>query len=312
MTLPNFLIIGAPKAGTSSLHVYLEQHPDIYMSPVKEPHFFMLNNKPMNFEGPGDGNRFKLAVHRMDDYQNLFQGVTNEHAIGESSTTYLLSEQAPERIKKHIPEVKLIVILRNPVEAAYASFLHLLREADEPFKDFSRALKAEQSRSENNWEPLWKYTKRGFYYPQLNRYFNTFSRQQIKVYLFEEFKNNPQAVLNNIFEFLGVDETFSPDMSVRYNVSAMPRSQALNEAIFKPGLAKSTFRLICPPKIRHRITQQIKLWNYNGFQKPQMSEENEYYLKQLFREDILKLQDLIQKDLTHWLEEPVKAGTSES
>ncbi len=245
MTMPNFLIVGAPKAGTSSIYAYLKQHPDVYMSPVKEPHFFMLDNKKAAFQGPGDSDRFKSAVHRLEDYQRLFDGVRDEVAIGEASTTYLGSHVAAAQIKRCLPNAKIIAILRHPVDAAYASFLHLARDGDELQKSFSAALQAEKERIEMNWDPIWHHTKRGFYYSQVERYYQLFGKEQVKVYLYENFKQNPQSILQDMFAFLGVDKAFVPNMSTKYNVSKMPRSVALNRLLLKPNPFKKTVSSYC-------------------------------------------------------------------
>ncbi|MEM8777528.1 MAG: sulfotransferase [Cyanobacteria bacterium P01_G01_bin.49] len=305
MKLPNFLIIGAPKAGTSSLYAYLNQHPEIYMSPIKEPHFFMLNDEKANFQGPGDQVRFKLSVHQLEEYKKLFEGSKNEIAIGEASTTYLGSNTAPERIKYYIPDVKLIAILRNPVDAAYASFMHLVRDGDESLKDFELALQAEEKRLKMNWDPLWHYTRRGFYYLQVNRYFETFNRDQIKIYIYEDFKKNPNFILKDIFQFLNVNENFLIDMSKKYNISGIPKSRVLNSILLKDNKFKSAAKLLFPRGVRKSASNQIKLWNMNNLRKPKMSEESRIYLTHLFREDLLRLQDLIQQDISVWLNDSI-------
>lgn len=133
MTLPNFLIIGAAKAGTTSLYHYLAQHPQIYMSPIKEPNFFALEERCVDFRGPGDHLYIKqFSVTELERYRSLFQGVTHEQAVGEASPLYLYSPVAPARSHRYVPEMKLIAILRHPVDRAYSAFLHLLRDEREP------------------------------------------------------------------------------------------------------------------------------------------------------------------------------------
>lgn len=300
MTLPNFLIIGAPKAGTSSLYNYLQQHPEIYMSPVKEPHFFAFADQKLSFRGPGDRERLQDTVTNLADYKKLFAGVTNEKAIGEASTTYLGNPQAPERIKKYLPQVKLIAIVRNPADAAYASFLHLLRDGDESITDFSVALQAEKKRIADNWESLWHYKTRNFYYPQFKRYFDLFEPEQIKIYLYEDFQSKNQAVTQDIYQFLGVDPNFVPDLSYRQNVSAMPQNLSLNRLISKPNVWKSTFNLVVPKSLRNILKTNLQSWNFNNFQKPEFSSAIRFQLLQEYQEDILKLQDLLNRDLSYW------------
>lgn len=301
MKLPNFLIIGAPKAGTSSLYYYLKQHPQIYLSSIKEPHFFSIENSTINFQGPGDKERYQQATSCLQDYSKLFEAVTTETAIGEASTSYLSNKYAPARIKQYIPQAKFIAILRNPVDAAYSSYLHLLRDGDETIKDFDLALQAENQRIQQNWEGIWHYKNRGFYYGQLKRYFDIFERSQIKIYLYQDFKDSPLQVLQNIFQFLEVETNFLPNIEDKFNVSAVPKNILLNKMILKPNLVKSLFKSVIPHTLSRQISYFFLQWNFRQSSKQIMSIEVRQKLSLAYREDILKLQDLIQKDLTAWL-----------
>ena len=175
MTMPNFFIVGAQKAGTTSLYYYLKQHPQIYMSPRKEPHFF--EGMHWDFYRPG---RMALPVTDLADYQALFEGVTDEKAIGEASASYLYSPKAPTLIKRSIPYARLIAILRNPADRAYSNFLHCVRAGRESIVDFAEALRVEEGRIKGNWGPLWHYKQKGFYYAQVKRYLDTFGRDPVQ------------------------------------------------------------------------------------------------------------------------------------
>ena len=265
MVMPNFLVIGAAKAGTTSVYEYLKQHPQIWMSPLKETNFFALEGETLNFRGPGDQdyiNRFSIT--KIEDYINLFQGVSNQIAIGEASPLYLYSPKAPERIRHYTPDTKIIIILRNPVDRAYSSFLHLIRDGREQIRNFAQALQEEEERIRSNWEHIWHYKQLGFYYVQLNRYFNTFYKQQIRVYLFEDLMTNPIFRLEDIFKFIGVNEEVIPDISVKHNVSVISKDKAPTELLLRL-------------QVRRRLVE-------------------------VYREDISKLQHLLQRDLSGWLE----------
>lgn len=298
MTLPNFLIIGAAKSGTTSLYYYLSQHPEIYMSPVKEPYFFAIEGEGTNFQGLGNLKNFKY-VKDIETYSALFDKVSNELAIGEASTWYLYKPQAVKRIKYYIPEAKLIAMLRNPVDRAYSQFTYMISEGREPLMDFSQALEAESKRISNNWLPWWHYKQRGFYYQQLKRYFETFNHEQIKVYLYEEFKDDSITVLQDIFNFLGVDNRFVPEKLQKHNVTYIPQSQTINQLLNPRNSFNSTLRNIFPSQLRKLIKSQ--LLKLNKRQPPSLKIEVRKELVAEYREDILKLQDLIQKDLSHWL-----------
>ena len=300
MTMPNFLIIGAAKAGTTSLYASLKQHPQIYMTTVKEPNFFALEGEKLDFPSgvPREGYRANCKTS-IESYCEQFQGVSNEIAIGEASPIYLYHPKAPERIQHYVPHAKLIAILRNPVERAYSNFLHHMRECCEPFTDFAQALQQEENRIRNNWWWGFYYVSAGFYYIQLKRYFDKFDRSQIHVYLYEELHTNPVSLLRDIFKFLQVDETFIPNTSTKYNVSGIPKNQLFYNFLTQPNLIKEPFKRLLPSNLRQSIVLNLK---NRSLIKPQLSSEVRSQLIQVYREDILKLQDLIERDLSQWLE----------
>ena len=301
MTLPNFLIIGAAKSGTTSLYRYLGQHPEVYAN-VKEPGYFALAGQRLNYSGPGDQNGFvRRAITDPAAYEALFEGVTNEKVYGEASVLYLYSQEAPLRIKKTIPQVKLIAILRNPVERAYSSYLHLRRDGREPLANFVDALAAEPERIVANWEHQWHYTRLGFYHTQLVRYFALFPANQIAVYTYDELKANPAALMQQLFRFLAVDESFVPDFSIKHNVSGTPKSQAINRFLIRPNWVKDWLRPLLPRSLRRYLGLKVKQINLNTH-KDDMPDEAKTFLTQLYRDEITALQTLIGQDLSHWLE----------
>ncbi|MGH3086090.1 MAG: sulfotransferase family protein [Rubrobacteraceae bacterium] len=307
MTMPNFLIIGAAKCGTTALYHYLDQHPEIYMSPEKEPRFFALEGEIPDFRGPADDrgiNRCRFT--NITAYRELFRGVSGEKAAGEASTLYLYSPKAPERISHHVPDAKLIAVLRNPVDRAYSAFLFMLRDSREPLSDFGRALAEEERRIAENWGPEYHYRRRGFYHSQLKRYYERFGGDQIKVYLYDELNSDPAGVVRDIFRFLGVDDAFEPDMSSRHNVSGVPQSRVLQSlylSLRKSSPAKSALKALIPEKPRRKMYRRV----LSGVQKrnlgkaPPLSPETREELIEAYREDIIKTQDLIGKDLSGWL-----------
>jgi hypothetical protein len=306
MTMPNFLIIGAAKAGTTALYAYLKQHPRVYMSvPIKEPHFFACEGEKPNFQGPGDQELYNyLAVTDLEAYRALFQGVSEETAIGEASVNYLYVPRAPERIRHHVPDMRLIAVLRNPAERAYSAFLHMTRDCREPLSDFARALEAEEERIQNNWAPIWHYKQAGFYYTLLKRYYETFEREQIRVYLYEDLNNDIMGVLSDIYGFLGVDDKFVPqDISTRYNVSGVPeRLRPLHAFLNRSNPVKSFFRPLLPAGLRWRLKERVlEGMRERTLVKPTLPVEVRRQLIELYKEDILKLQELIQRDLSEWL-----------
>ncbi|MTJ12500.1 sulfotransferase domain-containing protein [Anabaena sp. UHCC 0187] len=301
MTMPNFLIIGAAKSGTTALDHYLKQHPQIYMSPVKELNFFALEGE--------DCEKFKKNFLKNSNYPNFitdietycsfFKKVSQEIAIGESSPLYLLHPKASERIKHYIPKVKIIAIIRDPVERAYSDFLFTRSRGSEPITDFHEALKAEKDRIEKNYWFRWYYKQRGFYFTQLKRYFDLFDKEQIKIYLHEDLKSDSLGVVQDIFQFIGVDDTFIPNTEQKHNVTYVPKNITLNNLIKPSHPISSRLRSLLPSSLRQSIKSQ--LINFNRKKVTPLLPEIRKQLIEEYREDILQLQDLIGKDLSKWL-----------
>lgn len=296
MILPNFIIIGAAKSGTTALYHYLKQHPQIYLSPIKETEFFAFEGDELNFKGPGDLPR--ATITNFVDYQAQFQSVVNEVAIGEASPVYIYSSKAPERIKNYLPDVKLIAILREPIARAYSQYLMFIRDQREPLRDFAQAIEEEKNRREQGWAWGWRYLELGFYYTQLKRYFDIFNSEQIRVYLYDDLQDNPTRVIKDICTFLNVDTKFSPDMSFKPNISGVPQNKLLHSFLRNPNVFKDLLKPFLSAKLRKRL--RLNLQNSN-LSKPELKPEVKEQLLPIFREDILQLQDLIQRDLSPWL-----------
>jgi hypothetical protein len=299
-TMPNFLVIGAAKAGTTALYRYLGQHPQIYTSSIKEPNFFALKGALPNFRGPGAGERInRWSVPDLEGYLALFEEVSNEKAVGEASPLYLYNEKVPERIRHYVPQARLVAVLRDPVERAYSSFLHLVRNGREPLSDFAQALAAEKERIRNNWEWIWHYKSMGFYHEQLSRYYEAFGRNQIRIYLHEDLEDNPLEVLRDLFSFLGVDDSFVPKVtSTRYNATGVPRSKTFDNILRSQNPLKAVLKPLLPKKLRRRLN--VYLQN-KLLVKPPFPEETRRRLVEEYREDVSNLQELIGRDLSGWL-----------
>lgn len=304
MTMPNFLIIGAARSGTTSLYHYLNQHPQIYMSPVKEPSFFAFEGTKLAFREPWRRRAFRNTITNIEAYRALFQGVSDEVAIGEASPLYLVHPSAPERIRHYIPDVKLIAILRDPVERAYSACLMERLYGGEPLADLGQEIRRREAWIGENWQ-VKGYVDVGFYYTHLKRYFDIFDPSQIKVYIYEEdFRANPVSVLQEAFQFLGVHETFIPDLSIKYNISGISRNRVWHAFLIKLKLMKFVLRPFIPATLRQHIATRyvINLQRRGLVKPPPLEPDVRAELIQIYQEDILKLQDLIQRDLSGWLE----------
>ncbi|MEM9543611.1 MAG: sulfotransferase [Cyanobacteria bacterium P01_E01_bin.42] len=302
MTLPNFLIIGVPKSGTTSLYHYLTQHPQIYMSPVKEPNFLAFVGKHPEFCGPKGKDIWinNQSIVDFQKYQALFDKVDGEKAIGEASILYLYLPETPKHIQHYLPDVKLIAILRHPVDRAFSHYVHLRRTGEEWLTDFTLALDEEEKRWNRGWAPAWCYQKLGLYSPQLERYLQIFPRDRIRVYLYDDWLNQPLNVLNDLFTFLEVDSEFQPRMSIRHNqTSVVWKNNTLRNFLIDQNSFRSAVSKIIPDRIRKPIAEI--LLRKNKVKPPQLNSEVRKQLIPRFQEDILKLQDLIDRDLSHWL-----------
>ena len=180
--------------------------------------------------------------------------------------------------------------------------MHLIRDHREPVKDFCEALKLEQKRIEQNWGFMWHYTKTGFYYEQLKRFYDRFDNSQIRVYLHDEFSADPKSVFQDIFRFLEVDDQFLPSMRARANMSGVQKSKLkqffITSLFDRPNPMRFVARQVLPEHRRWLFTTRIRNKN---LQRQKLSPEFRQELTSLFQEDIIKLQDLIEKDLLHWL-----------
>lgn len=302
--LPNFLIIGAGKSGTTSVDNYLKQHPNIYISPVKEPNFFGYElNSAKDFEGSPQLNHYNSSVTNIEEYLKLFENASPKQIKGETSNTYMYHKNAPNRIKYYMPDVKLIAILRQPAERLYSRYLHLARENKLPTQNFEDCLDKNSIWWERN-----DLVKEGFYGQYLAKYFELFDESQIKVFLFEELKGNPEKLHKEIFQFLGVEDEFQIDFSITYNQSGFIKNPLVDRMIgpnsllfrgIKKIISKENIQKIKDNKF---LFKQVNDMRSKNLTKPKLTKELKSKISnEIYKEDILHLQKLINKDLSHWL-----------
>lgn len=298
--LPNFLVIGGAKSGTTSLWNFLTQHPAIFMTTPKEPHFLCADEIRPYCQGPGD---YKYGNIDLAEYQDLFKDACDETALGEASNSTLYFPGAIEQIKKHIPQAKLIAVLRQPADRAFSAYMHLRRDGRETVEEFAEALQLEDERIASNWSKIWHYRRAGFYYSQLQPFYETFPKDQLRVYLYDDFRNEPLGTVQDMYRFLGVDSAFKPDLTARANQSGVPKYGWLGAATRKlferPNPLRSVARKLVKEETRARFTRAIRSRNQVRLTIPPDVRRD---LTESFRDDILKLQDLIAKDLSSWLQ----------
>ena len=299
MTLPNFLVIGAQKCGTTGLYYALRQHPEIYMSPVKEPFYFLLNGAPPPYIVPEEYGQ--MLRYTTVSYFALFQSVTTQPAIGEASALYLSSYQ-PERTAANIyafnPNMRLIALLRQPADRAYSAFQYYHARGWEAALDFVAALAAEPARLDCASLPDLRHYANGCYFANLKPYLERFPREQIRVYLYEEWNEEPQRVLRDIFRFLEIDERVVIEPQ-RKNVTFSHRYRWLQRFLDEPNQARLLAELLLRGRLRTRVYGKLR--RYNLQQPPPLDAEIRQELTERYRSDIEKLQSLIGRDLSHWL-----------
>jgi len=290
--MPNFFVVGAARSSTTSLHRYLSQHPEIFIPPRKEMHFFAAEYFPCN--GPGDEGMNGMVIRDKEQYVQIFAKVAGEKAIGETSAFYLCLPGTAERIAQAAAEAKVIVLLREPADRAYSAYMLLVRDGRESLS-FEEGLSQEAERRQKGWEPMWWYKELGLYASQVKRYLEVFGRERVKVLLYEEFYTNPELALRDVFAFLGVREDVVINTSVRYNVAGMPKSRRLHTLLYK---------LIDNPNSLAKRVKPALAWKAMGRfllrPVPKMNPQTYVQLKAYFAEDVAKLQDLLGQDLRCW------------
>ncbi len=294
---PNFLIVGTARAGTTSLHEYLGKHTDIFMPLQKEPCFFTFYNQDPQYKDMR--HRYTTTIQ---DYQELFKGHTQKIA-GESSTPYLyFHNQTIENIKLLVPDyrkIKILIVLRDPAERAYSQYMHNRRDLREPLS-FEEAIAAEQNRKKENWHFDYFYTDKGFYFEQVQDYLKNFDN--VKIVFYDTLEKNANKLLDDIYSFLEVKPLENLEM-IRRNQSGEMKVKWFKKIIttrknpvlnfFRKGMNRET-------KKKLRNWMKDKLLRYN-LKKTEMNPETRKLLINLYQEDIIKLQTLVDRDLSDWL-----------
>ncbi len=287
MALPDLFLIGAQKAGTTSLHHYLDQHPQISMSSVKEPRWFSWMDWPDGDEGAiRDRQAYEALFADADTLRARFGG---HAAVGESSTDLLYAPGAPQRVHDLVPAARIVVLLRQPAERAYSNWLHARREDREPL-GFEEALDAEEERIAAGWGPMWHYAGKSRYAPQLERWQTHFPR--LHVALTEDLDADPVAVCQAIFGVLGVERAFLPSCRERYHVGSAPRGVTAEGQLHRALVA---FGARVPWPYRRQIRDAL-------FPRQQIDPElRRRVTERYFSADIEATAGRIGRDLSAWL-----------
>lgn len=310
---PDFFIVGAAKAGTTSLYHYLEQHPQIYMSPVKEPNHFSTDTdigqlrptalkrlKALKIDeflkGDMSNKIHRAYITDRNQYASLFRLAPANKKTGEASPAYLYSKKAARAIFDYNPDAKIIIILRNPVQRAFSHYL-MDRKLAFTNKSFEDALQEDRSHTSRSWGSTSLYLDLGEYYEQVKRYTDLFSKENILIMLSEELRQHPEETISALYRFTGVDDSFKPDLSQAHNKAAVPRNALMHQLLSFSGLRVMIRRNLKNGFIKNGLRRIM----FGAPKENKPSAEMTEQLKKYFHQDILKLSELTGKDLTQWL-----------
>ena len=304
---PNFFIVGAPKCGTTSLHEYLQRHPDVFMPFYKEPHFFGSDLQ---------GSRFQQFRDRPERYLKLFRDASGEQRIGESSPWYLVSRRAPEEIHAFDANAKIIIMLRNPVDMMYSMWSQFRYSGNEQLESFEEALAAEPERKQGRRIRRAAHCITGLYYcemgrfsEQVRRYFDRFGRENVKVIIFDDFTADTPSVYRDALELLEIDSNFQPTFDV-VNPNKEVRLEWLQKLIVSSGFSLmllkdrltylATTHSLVPYTYRTRAVKGVIAVYTKYERRSPLTPELRSRLARDFESDIDKLSALLDRDLSHW------------
>jgi hypothetical protein len=322
--LPNFFVIGAPRSGTTSVYEYLDAHPDVYMSTTKEPDFFAqpevdavhpLGGEPQERSLVDDAEQSPDLAAQLAPYQKLFAGATGQSRRGEASALYLGHPTAAWHLRSYMPDAPVVVILRNPAERAFSHVVHAKRiyaesgvsspagaEGRTIDEEFERAVKVATTEGMPEVtvsEPeIW--VRAGFYHAHLTRWFELFPREQFAIFLFEDLATDAPGVMKTIYGHLGIDVSFKLPTTEAFNASVVPKNQRLFQAFTTTNPIMKQAKSLAPPRVRAFAGRTRN--KYLGGAKPEVEDDLGATLQSIYREDTERLQDLIGRDLTAWLD----------
>lgn len=292
MIFPNFIIIGANKGGTSSFYQYLSQHPEVFMSEIKEPMFFLFWDKYEQDKKTDHAEPEWLnwkPISSLEVYQRMFVVPPHIKAAGEASTAYLANPRCAERIHDFNPQMKIIAVLRNPVFRAFSNYQMYVRLGYEKEK-FEACVEQELSGNRGHLPQGRHYVQLGYYGQALARYYTIFGEENVRVYLNEELRDKPEWLFRDAFNFLGVDATFKPNVTEKFNVNENVTLRNGFQNLLVSADRKIPFTKVLGKTIRSRIYGELHL-------SPAMQSK----LGNLYRDDVRQLERLAHRDLSHWI-----------
>lgn len=304
MALPDFLIIGAPKAGSTALHAALAQHPHLFLSDPKEPKYFLCDDAPpdpAHQRGPGDAHSAQEWVWRRAAYERLFDPDTQGRLRGESTPFYLWDTAAHARMRRVVPEARLIAVIRDPVDRAYSNWAHLWCDGLEDVPDPIAACRLESERIAAGYAPFWRYLELGRYGEQLTRLLQVYPREQVYVLRYRRLLDEPAVALDEIARFLGVS-TGLVDLVPRSNVSHWVEDTPINRVLARTVRVGAAAGAHLPPGVWRSVEARLLSVLHRGHgHRPRLTPDQRAALLPYFEDDIATLAGITGDDYADWL-----------
>jgi hypothetical protein len=294
MHLPDFVVIGAPKCGTTSLHRYLAGHPDVYLPLQKELHFFAHPHISRCTNGPGDRDVLARIPATFDEYAKHYADDGGRRVAGEISTSYLYFDDVADDIRRRLGNVKIVAMIRNPVHKAHSQYMHLVRDNRETLQ-FYDALLAEDGRRREGWSDFWRYAESCLYAERLRTYLRVFGPDNVKVIVFEEFFSDTDRAMRDLLGFLGVRADVVLDTSEVHHRSGKPRSKTLASVLGKRSPVSRAARALLPRPLTDAV--QRRLWALNTGSKDPIDPASRTYLEDYCRQDVAKVESLLGREV---------------
>ena len=289
MKKPNFIIAGFPKCGTTSLHHYLSEHPQIFMPSQKELHFFTYEILSKLKNGPKDGAVKKTQIQDSKKYLDFYRNVKNEIAVGDASPSYINYPNQFLKIKEYLEDPKFIIVLRDPINRAYSNYLHLKREQRETLT-FKEAVNRENKRIKDKYSDFWYYKFNSTYYDKILKAKETF--KEVLIITSEELNENHEATMKKVYKFLDVDCNFiTKRKSNRFNKGGYYKKNLFTKIIFQPSKFKNLIKKFIKPTPSLKILL-ARVASVVRAKTEEIDEETVLYLTKHFKEEVKKLKSL--------------------
>lgn len=294
---PDFVVVGAPKCGTTSLYYYLKQHPEIYLPGLKELHYFSAAKLKENTGGPGDKQVIRRVCEAEQDYERHFASAPEKSVKGEFSPSYFVYPETAEAIKKACGAIKILIMLRNPADKVFSQYCHLLKENRETLS-FEKALAREGERADQGWNDFWRFTWGSYYCERVKEFVRIFGRDKVKIILLEQFAIESSEVLHDLCNFLNIDPDFSFSIKTKFNPSGRPHSKLFSHIL----TMQNPLRRLLGKFLSEGFKQDLynRLMDINTGKKPEFKEKTRRNLEARFRDDIICLENFLGLD-TEWL-----------